>query len=120
MQAAEMGVHIRVLAAGALSGTEERHPLGSPPPAPIGSGADYRRDVERARRFEPLVREGHADSLIEAATSSCSAQCRLCWSATRGWSSSNTRRVRSKRGRSRRPPLDRVADIQRGFVGEPR
>jgi hypothetical protein len=29
---------IRVLAAGALSGTEERHPLGSPPPAPIGSG----------------------------------------------------------------------------------
>jgi hypothetical protein len=68
MQAAEMGViNIRVLAAGALSGTEERHPLGSPPPAPIGSGADYRRDVERARRFEPLVREGHADSLIEAA-----------------------------------------------------
>ena len=57
---------IRVLAGGALSGTEERHPLGSPPPAPIGSGADYRRDVERARRFEPLVREGHADSLIEA------------------------------------------------------
>ena len=57
MQAAEMGViNIRVLAAGALSGTEERHPLGSPPPAPIGSGADYRRDVERARRFEPLVR----------------------------------------------------------------
>ena len=40
MQAAEMGViNIRVLAAGALSGTEERHPLGSPPPppAPIGS-----------------------------------------------------------------------------------
>src|SRR5207253_4859662 len=59
-------INIRVLAGGALSGTEERHPLGSPPPAPIGSGADYRRDVERARRFEPLVREGHADSLIEA------------------------------------------------------
>ncbi|HVB17512.1 MAG TPA: aldo/keto reductase, partial [Stellaceae bacterium] len=65
---AEMGIiNIRVLAAGALSGTEARHPLGSPPPAPIGSGADYHRDVERARRFEPLVREGHADSLIEAA-----------------------------------------------------
>src|SRR5437773_3665938 len=57
MQAAEMGViTIRVLAAGALSGTEERHPLGSPPPAPTGSAADYRRDAERARRFEPLVR----------------------------------------------------------------
>ncbi len=51
-KAADMGViNIRVLAGGALSGTEERHPLGSPPPAPIGSGADYRRDVERARRF---------------------------------------------------------------------
>src|SRR5271155_5750938 len=67
--AAEMGViNIRVLAGGALSGTEDRHPLGSPPPgAPSGSGADYLRDVERARRFEPLVREGNADSLIEAA-----------------------------------------------------
>src|SRR5207253_848910 len=59
-------INTRVLAGGALSGTEERHPLGSPPPAPIGSGADYHRDVERARRFEPLVREGQADSLIEA------------------------------------------------------
>src|SRR5579864_7350051 len=57
----------RVLAAGALSGTMERHPLGSPPPAPIGSGADYARDVERARRFEPLIGEGHAGSLVEAA-----------------------------------------------------
>jgi aryl-alcohol dehydrogenase-like predicted oxidoreductase len=66
--AADMGIIvIRVLAGGALSGTEERHALGSPPPEPIGSGADYRRDVDRARRFEPLVREGHADSLIEAA-----------------------------------------------------
>src|SRR5262245_7129613 len=66
--AADMGIIvIRVLAGGALSGTEQRHPLGSPPPEPIGSGADYRRDVERARRFEPLIREGHADSLIELA-----------------------------------------------------
>jgi aryl-alcohol dehydrogenase-like predicted oxidoreductase len=67
-KAADVGIiNIRVLAGGALSGTEERHPLGSPPPAPIGSGADYHRDVERARRFAPIVREGHADSLIEAA-----------------------------------------------------
>jgi L-galactose dehydrogenase/L-glyceraldehyde 3-phosphate reductase len=67
-QAADTGIIvIRVLAAGALSGTEERHPLGSPPPAPIGSGADYRADVARARRFLPLVAEGHADDLIELA-----------------------------------------------------
>ena len=54
-QAAGMGIiNIRVLAGGALSGTEERHPLGSPPPAPIGSGsadcswpARYRRRAHR-------------------------------------------------------------------------
>ena len=52
-QAANMGViAIRVLAAGALSGVEDRHPLGSPSVEPIGSGRDYRVDVERARRLE--------------------------------------------------------------------
>src|SRR5215467_10421954 len=67
-RAASMGViAIRVLAAGALSGVEARHPLGSPSVEPIGSGSAYRIDVERARRLEPLVREGHADSLIELA-----------------------------------------------------
>ena len=65
---ARMGViAIRVLAAGALSGTEERHPLGSPSVEPIASGRDYKTDVERARRLEPLLREGHAASLVEAA-----------------------------------------------------
>jgi aryl-alcohol dehydrogenase-like predicted oxidoreductase len=56
-----------VLAAGALSGVETRHPLGSPVVEPIASGADYHADVERARRLEALVREDYADSLIEAA-----------------------------------------------------
>jgi aryl-alcohol dehydrogenase-like predicted oxidoreductase len=65
---AQMGViAIRVLAAGALSGTEDRHPLGSPAVEPIASGRDYKTDVERARRLEPLLREGHAASLVEAA-----------------------------------------------------
>jgi aryl-alcohol dehydrogenase-like predicted oxidoreductase len=67
-KAANMGViNIRVLAGGALSGSEERHAIASPPPDPIGSGSSYGTDVERARRFMPLVREGHADSLVEAA-----------------------------------------------------
>jgi aryl-alcohol dehydrogenase-like predicted oxidoreductase len=66
--AANMGViNIRVLAGGALSGSEERHAIASPPPDPIGSGSSYTTDVERARRFMPLVHEGHADSLVEAA-----------------------------------------------------
>ncbi len=66
-KAANMGViNIRVLAGGALSGSEERHALASPPPDPIGSGSSYQTDLERARRFMPLVHEGHADSLVEA------------------------------------------------------
>jgi aryl-alcohol dehydrogenase-like predicted oxidoreductase len=66
-KAADMGViNIRVLAGGALSGSEERHANASPPPDPIGSGSSYRIDLERARRLMPLVSEGHADSLVEA------------------------------------------------------
>lgn len=61
-------VGIRVLAAGALSGTAERHPTASAPPAPIGSAHSYDMDLERARRLRPLVTEGFAGSLAEAAT----------------------------------------------------
>ncbi len=68
-QAAGTGVvGIRVLAGGALSGSAERHPIASPPPLPIGSAASYAADVERSRRLMPLVREGFAESLTEAAT----------------------------------------------------
>jgi hypothetical protein len=35
--------------------------------APIASGPDYASDVERARLLEFLVREGHAESLVDAA-----------------------------------------------------
>jgi aryl-alcohol dehydrogenase-like predicted oxidoreductase len=61
-------VGIRVLAAGALSGSAERHPTASPPPQPIGSAHSYEMDLERARRLMPLVTEGFATSLAEAAT----------------------------------------------------
>jgi aryl-alcohol dehydrogenase-like predicted oxidoreductase len=61
-------VGIRVLAAGALSGTAERHPTASPPPAPIGSAHSYEMDLGRAHRLMPLVTEGYAATLAEAAT----------------------------------------------------
>jgi len=44
---------------------ETRHPIASPPPEPIASGADYATDVRRARRLQPLVDEGHAESVVE-------------------------------------------------------
>ena len=68
-KAAGVGVvGIRVLAGGALSGSAERHPIAGPAPEPIGSAMSYDADVERARRLMPLVREGFAASLTEAAT----------------------------------------------------
>ncbi|HZP76522.1 MAG TPA: aldo/keto reductase [Pseudolabrys sp.] len=68
-QAAGVGViGIRVLAGGALSGSAERHPIASPPPEPIGSATSYDADIARARRLMPLVEEGFAASLTEAAT----------------------------------------------------
>ena len=67
-QAAGVGVvGIRVLAGGALSGATERHPIASPPPDPIGSANSYNADIQRAQRLMPLVQQGHAGSLAEAA-----------------------------------------------------
>jgi len=57
---------IRVLAAGALSGRAERHPVAIPSVAPIASGDDYATDVRRAQALGAIVQEGHADTLIEA------------------------------------------------------
>jgi aryl-alcohol dehydrogenase-like predicted oxidoreductase len=68
-EAAGVGVvGIRVLAGGALSGSSERHPIAGPAPEPIGSAMSYDADVDRARRLMPLVEEGFAASLTEAAT----------------------------------------------------
>jgi len=60
-------VGIRVLAGGALSGSAARHPAAGAAPEPIGSAMRYDADVDRARRLVPLVHEGFAASLTEAA-----------------------------------------------------
>src|ERR1700716_3708679 len=68
-EAAGVGVvGIRVLAGGALSGSADRHPIAGPAPEPIGSAMSYEADVDRARRLLPLVKEGLATNLTEAAT----------------------------------------------------
>jgi aryl-alcohol dehydrogenase-like predicted oxidoreductase len=61
-------VGIRVIAGGALSGSDHRHPIASPAPEPIGTASSYDADLARARRLMPLVTEGFAASLPEAAT----------------------------------------------------
>ncbi len=70
VEAAAAGVGligIRILAAGALSGEDARHPVAMPQVAPIASAADYGTDLAHARRLLPLVAEGHVGSLAEAA-----------------------------------------------------
>jgi aryl-alcohol dehydrogenase-like predicted oxidoreductase len=120
---ANMGViNIRVLAGGALSGSEERHAIASPPPDPIGSGSSYRADVERARRFMPLVHEGHADSLVEAALryviSPEAISTVLIGIATLEQFEIAARSI--NKGPLSAAALARVAEIQAGFVGEAR
>lgn len=67
-KAADMGtIIIRALAGGALTGTEDRHPLAMQAVPPIGSAATFADDVARARALEPMVREGVAGSLTELA-----------------------------------------------------
>jgi aryl-alcohol dehydrogenase-like predicted oxidoreductase len=60
-------IGVRVLAGGALSGSEKRHPLGMKTVDPIGSSQDYASDVKRALDFQSIVTAGHAESLPELA-----------------------------------------------------
>jgi len=60
-------IGVRVLAGGALTGTESRHPLGMAQVAPIGSDTDYATDVQRGLLFSSLIEQGVADSLPELA-----------------------------------------------------
>jgi aryl-alcohol dehydrogenase-like predicted oxidoreductase len=122
-QAAGTGVvGIRVLAGGALSGSAERHPIASPPPAPIGSASSYDGDLARARRLLPLVQEGYAESLTEAATrfamSHPAVGTILVGMATPAQFEQALSAVR--KGPLPKPALDRLAALQQGFAGEAR
>jgi aryl-alcohol dehydrogenase-like predicted oxidoreductase len=113
---------IRVLAGGALSGEMERHPRGWAVVPPIGSGSDYARDVERARRFRPLVEEGHAGSLTELAIRYALAQPSLSTTQVGVATFEQVAGAIAAIEKGPLPPaaLARVRDIQQTFVGEPR
>jgi L-galactose dehydrogenase/L-glyceraldehyde 3-phosphate reductase len=120
-QAAGIGVvGIRVLAGGALSGSTERHPIASSPPVPIGSATSYEVDLENARLLKPLLEEGFADSLTEAATrfaiSHPAMGTILIGMATPQQFEQALAAV--KKGRLPRAALDRLASLQRRFVHE--
>ncbi len=115
-------VGIRVLAGGALSGVAERHPVASPPPAPIGSGSSYAADLARARRLMPLVEAGYAGSLAEAATrfaiSHPAVGTILVGIAARQQFEDALAAV--QKGPLPPAALDMLSGLQQGFVGEAR
>jgi aryl-alcohol dehydrogenase-like predicted oxidoreductase len=122
-QAAGVGVvGIRVLAGGALSGEATRHPIASPPPDPIGSANTYEADLQRARRLLPLVQQGHAGSLPEAAVRFAITHAAmgtiLVGMATPQEFEQALAAV--NKGKLSQAALDSLATIQRGFVGEAR
>jgi aryl-alcohol dehydrogenase-like predicted oxidoreductase len=115
-------VGIRVLAGGALSGAAERHPIASPAPEPIGSAMSYDADLERARRLIPLVKEGFAASLTEAATrfaiSHPAMGTILVGMATPQEFEDALAAV--QKGPLPKAALDRLSDLRKGFSGEAR
>jgi aryl-alcohol dehydrogenase-like predicted oxidoreductase len=122
-KAAGVGVvGIRVLAGGALSGSAERHPIASPAPEPIGSAMSYDADVDRARRLIPLVEEGFATSLTEAATrfalSHPAMGTILVGMATPQQFEDALAAV--QKGPLPRAALERLSALRQSFSGEPR
>lgn len=115
-------IGIRVLAGGALSGSAERHAIASPAPAPIGSAASYDGDIARAQRLAPLVQEGYAASLAEAATrfaiSHPAMGTILVGMATP--QQFETALAAVLKGPLPAAALDRLAGLQRNFAGEQR
>jgi len=115
-------VGIRVLAGGALSGSAERHPIAGLAPEPIGSAMSYDADVDRARRLMPLVKEGFATSLTEAATrfalSHPAMGTILVGMATPRQFEDALAAV--QKGPLPRAALDRLSALRQSFSGEPR
>ena len=60
-------IAIRVFAAGAVSGSPERHPIAGGPGRALAGGAEYDQDVERARKLEAFVAELNLESPFELA-----------------------------------------------------
>ena len=106
----------------ALRDTEDRHPLGSPSVEPIRSGGSYRTDAVHARRIEPLIREDHAESLIEAALRFAIANDAVS-TVLVGYSTLDHLEYAARsinKGPLSRAALKRLAALQNTFVGEAR
>src|SRR5207248_2958017 len=113
---------IRVLAGGALSGSAERHPIAGPAPEPIGSATAYETDVARARRLTPLVKEGFATTLSEAAIRFALSHCAIGTVLVGMATPQQFDHALAAVEKGALPPaaFDRLAQLRQGFAGEQR
>ncbi len=115
-------IGIRVLAGGALSGVETRHPLGMASVDPIGSASSYAGDVARAIRFGEIIKRGLAQSLVEASLRYVLSNPDL--STTLVGLSTLEELEHAARSAEKGPlpveALELISTIQQGFVGEAR
>ena len=115
-------IGIRVLAGGALSGVEARHPLGMAHVDPIGSASTYARDVARANRFNAVVDKGFAANLVEASIRFVLSNPNLSTTLV-GLSTLEQLEIAARSAEKGPLPaeaLKMIAGIQQGFVGEAR
>jgi aryl-alcohol dehydrogenase-like predicted oxidoreductase len=115
-------IGIRVLAGGALSGVEARHPLGMPSVDPIGSASSYAGDVARAVRFGEVIKQGFAQSLVEASLRYVISNPDLTTTLV-GLSTLEQLEhagQSAKKGPLPAEALKLISTIQQGFVGEAR
>jgi L-galactose dehydrogenase/L-glyceraldehyde 3-phosphate reductase len=115
-------IGIRVLAGGALSGVETRHPLGMQSVDPIGSASSYVGDVTRAVRFGEIVKRGFAQSLVEASIRYVLSNPDLSTTLV-GLSTLEQLDLAgqsAKKGPLPAEALKLISTIQQGFVGEVR
>ncbi len=113
---------IRVLAAGALSGSDARHPIAAPEVAPIASGRDYATDLARARRLMPVAATAGASDLAEAAFRFPLAHTGVGTVLVGSATLQEFEHAASALEKGRLPPaaMSRLAELQAGFAGEER
>ena len=115
-------IGIRVLAGGALSGVETRHPLGMASVDPIGSASSYAGDVARANRFGEIIKRGLAQSLVEASLRYVLSNPGLSTTLV-GLSTLEELEhaaLSAEKGPLPVEALELISTIQQGFVGEAR
>jgi aryl-alcohol dehydrogenase-like predicted oxidoreductase len=115
-------IGIRVLAGGALSGVETRHPLGMQSVDPIGSASSYAGDVARAVRFGEVVKREFAQSLVEVSIRFVLSNPNLTTTLV-GLSTLEQLEhagQSAKKGPLPAEALKLISSIQQGFVGEAR